>query len=320
MVRKFICIISALGINSTARLFLVKKALKNKGMKFSTRLALLHRKHSIILDFIEKKLSIAKRYDFNILQIDMLYAKRGSKVVAANTVWFFWWQGEDSMPPLIKRCYDRVKKMTQKWNLVLLTKDNLGEYLTIPTEVLNCVGSKKSFTHFSDYVRLNLLTEYGGLWLDATCYLTKQIPTMESFGEFYTIKNKAKDNDCVGESRWFVSTLFARPNCSYVRHVRNMFCYNWVRYDFILDYLLMDYLFEYELQYNAHFNNIIEDFAYNNPETTTLNAIINEPYSEQMWKKINKDTFCYKMTYKKPLLMENKGKPTYYKMMIDGEI
>lgn len=320
MIKKQISIALLLGLHSSISLFWAKIQVKKcKKMNFAKKLSILHRKHSILLNFIEHKLAIAKRYDFNIHQPDLSYSMKSNKTVEKNTVYFFWWQGEECMPPLIKRCYERAKEMTKNWHLILITKYNLSEYLIIPKEVFQ-FGEKKSFTHLSDYIRLNLLAEYGGLWLDATFYLTQQLPLRESLGEFYTIKNMAKDNNCIAEYRWFVSFMYVRANCDYIRHIRNMFCYNWMRYDYIVDYLLMDYLFEYEYQHNAHFNSVIENLPYNNPSAATFSDILCSAYSEQLWKKINKNTFCYKLTYKRPYKLECNGSPTYYQKIINGEI
>ena len=33
-----------------------------------------------------------------------------------------------------------------------------------------------SNTHFSDLIRLNLLNQYGGTWIDSTCLQTEKIP------------------------------------------------------------------------------------------------------------------------------------------------
>lgn len=320
MIKKIFSIFHTLGVWNAFKLITYKEVLKLPNLSFLSKLKIQRKKHNIILNFIEQKLAIAKRYDFYPQDPNMVYCEKTRCEITPNTIWFFWWQGEEGMPPIVRRCYERAKEKTANWNLILLTKGNLSNYLKIPECVLKLGGGKKSFTHLSDYVRLNLLAEYGGLWLDSTFYLSEQLPSIESFGEFYTVKNHAKDNICVAEYRWFVSLLYIKAGSSYIKHIRNMFCYNWMHYDYIVDYLLMDYLFEYEQMHNAHFCNLLDQLAYNNPDVITLSRIINNAFSGTKWKQIKKKTFCYKTTYKVAHKTEVDGKPTYYKKLINGEI
>lgn len=65
---------------------------------------------------------------------------------------------------------------------VLITKDNLNDYIDIPKFIWNRLDTgSMSLTHFSDYVRLSLLCKYGGIWADAACFFSSKIP--EPVGE-----------------------------------------------------------------------------------------------------------------------------------------
>ena len=43
-------------------------------------------------------------------------------------VWVFWWQGEDQMPELVKKCYQSLKRQLYDKKIVLITKDNINDY------------------------------------------------------------------------------------------------------------------------------------------------------------------------------------------------
>ena len=56
--------------------------------------------------------------------------------VKNNTIWIFWWQGEDKMPYIVKTCYESVLKYAPKeCEVVLLTKDNIQDYWDIPNHI-----------------------------------------------------------------------------------------------------------------------------------------------------------------------------------------
>ena len=52
-------------------------------------------------------------------------------------VWVCWWQGEDSMPELVKMCYARLKQVidSEKMEIHLITLDNYKKYVTFPEHV-----------------------------------------------------------------------------------------------------------------------------------------------------------------------------------------
>lgn len=125
---------------------------------------------------------------------------------AENIVWIFWWQGSNNMPPIVNSCYQRAILLNPDKKICLLTKDNIDEYLEINPKIKMMVENKTiSITFFSDYLRMGLLAKYGGIWLDATVYLTRSLNPLFS-GKLYTNKQSresqvAKDN-IISEAQW----------------------------------------------------------------------------------------------------------------------
>ena len=102
------------------------------------------------------------------------------------------------------------------------------------------------------------------------------LPSYKQYGEFYSIKTKAKDNLCVSQYRWFVSLMYVSPDSEWIRHIRNMFCFNWTHYLYPVDYLLIDYLFEYEQSHNSILSTLIANNPYNNEDVLSLQKNFNE--------------------------------------------
>lgn len=59
-------------------------------------------------------------------------------------IWWCWLQGLESAPPIVKACY-----ILDKWKAGIISN-----------------------THFSDILCLELLTSRGGIWVDATVFVT----------------------------------------------------------------------------------------------------------------------------------------------------
>lgn len=75
-----------------------------------------------------------------------------------NTIWTFW--HEDDIPEFIKKCINTWKKTDA--NIVVITDKTIDKYIDIRSK-LNTSPQRRS-----DLLRLEVLSKYGGLWLDAS--------------------------------------------------------------------------------------------------------------------------------------------------------
>ena len=88
-----------------------------------------------------------------------------------------WLQGVENAPPLVKKCIASVEKFKGNRKHIVITNENLNEWVRLPSFVWEKYKSGKiGNAHFADIIRLYLLAEYGGYWIDATCFMTAEIP------------------------------------------------------------------------------------------------------------------------------------------------
>ena len=85
-------------------------------------------------------------------------------------VWSYW---EGPMTPLVEMCISSWDKhlAPSGWAIVVLTPETLNQYEIIKPKSFECLTP----TIKSDVIRLSLLYGYGGLWLDASVYLTSNV-------------------------------------------------------------------------------------------------------------------------------------------------
>lgn len=83
-----------------------------------------------------------------------------------KTIWLLWWQGFETAPELVKCVRDSWVFHNPEWEVVCLDASNLNNYPDVqgPWGRINI----QTIQAFSDYLRLNLLKDYGGVWADAT--------------------------------------------------------------------------------------------------------------------------------------------------------
>lgn len=92
-------------------------------------------------------------------------------------IWQYWGQGIENAPSVVQFSYASVEHFCQEYYIIRLDDNKVSDYLEFPDFVEN---KKKSgdfkVAHYSDLLRVALLYAYGGVWLDATVFLTAPFP------------------------------------------------------------------------------------------------------------------------------------------------
>ena len=245
-----------------------------------------------------------------------------------NIIWFFWGQGEDAMPQLVRACYRQLRKHNS--NIRLITNDNLNEYIS-----LNPLIQKKvelgiiGYANYSDIIRNTLLKTYGGLWLDSTVWVSGNICFDKLNGmSLYTANSKELINSksvrfwSSYQWNWSSWCLWANsPNNIFYSFVSDMLCGIALRENCWPDYVIQDYLFYYAC---THFQTVRQQFDrmfIHNPNKDELALYMNKAFDFNQYLNITKDECFFKLRYRKKwALYTIDGKETYYSRILKDTI
>ena len=274
------------------------------------------------------KLGLQSKY-FSLQQINLRYIKRDSKILKSenytypfqlqqcNKIWMFWAQGKEKMPPIVKQCYNSIVKNKGNNEVVLLNINNYKQYVAIPPHIEQKMAKGQiTITHFSDILRFALLKEYGGWWLDATIYVNKEIPHLNSL---FTIKNKYS-NVYVSQNNWsgflwYIPHLHPMPKFIY-----DYLIHYWTKHDSLINYFLLDYVIKIFTLRNSIFSSEINNLPINNPHTYFLSSEKGEEiYSEEQWEKICETTSFFKNSWKKNYKFEKENQHTFCGKIFSGQ-
>lgn len=241
------------------------------------------------------------------------------KDIKDNTIWICWLQGEENMPEVIKLCYNSVKRMAGDRSVVLISFSNLNEYVTIPASIYNKLKQKKiSLTHFADYLRILLLKTYGGLWIDASIYITKPIDFVPTKDELYTIKSRKINDVYVSDCRWTVSLIgCTKGNLLFYALEFLMRKYIEDHRSFI-DFFLFDYLIAILYEHNSAIQSMINRIHYNNEKFYLLQDYSNTAYDDHKYRQLINDQIYHKLSWKSTYhKFTEDGQPTFYSHISD---
>ena len=213
----------------------------------------------------------------------------------SKIIWTFWAQGIDNAPTLVKKCIENIKINSGEYELKILTKDNFTQYTELPKEIVE--NENISLAHFSDILRMKLLSEYGGIWVDSTMFFTENV-----FSEF----DNTPFNSCfLNDNGWCIFFMGGKPNklFSFVSDI--LIEYN-KEYDSFISYFLLDYLIE--IAYNS----------FNECREYVDNATLKHPsvfyFIDNFSKTFNKEEFknmCDKYKFFKLSYKNSKNSPFY---------
>lgn len=84
-----------------------------------------------------------------------------------------YWQNKPgySHPPYLELALETIKRNSGKYEVLVLDEKSVEEYIEIPKSVKRL----KHLAHKADYIRFQLLYNYGGIWLDSDMILLRNI-------------------------------------------------------------------------------------------------------------------------------------------------
>ena len=90
-----------------------------------------------------------------------------------DCIWICWWQGLKNAPEIVKRCVASIQKNAGNHKVIMITDENYKEFISFPAWIEEKYARGIiTKTHLSDLLRISLLAQYGGVWLDSTFFCT----------------------------------------------------------------------------------------------------------------------------------------------------
>lgn len=236
-----------------------------------------------------------------------------AKIGAESPVWMLWWQGIDEAPEIVKICIESVKANIGSRPLILLEQKNYREYVQVPQRYNDLLKDEQiTRTQYSDILRLNLLYQQGGIWLDSTCLLTDRMMSEISNLSFFSIRHGMDKEYPMSKGLWTSSVLAAGKGNNRIELFLEIYDRYFEKHDTLVDYLLTDYIFAVCCDNCPDVEAMFCQVPENNQNVNELLSILNDPYDEQIVKEKLEHTFMNKLSWKYPVYDYCGDKRTVY--------
>lgn len=245
---------------------------------------------------LKTKQKLEKKYRNRLREFDRTY-DAALPNESSNKVWICWFQGMENAPKLVQKCYKSIKENLSDREIVLITLENMYEYIQFPEYIQDKIdrGIIKG-AHLSDLLRLELLIQYGGTWIDATVFCSgKNIPNYMLDSELFLFQclKPGRDGHSTVISNWFITAYSSNKILAAVQYL--LYAY-WKENDELVDYFIFHDFFQMVIErYPDEWNKVVP-FSNSTPHILLLKLF--ERYNYFMWNEITAQTPFHKLSYK----------------------
>lgn len=274
-----------------------------------------------VANHFEKKKEIAIFGVIDKLNVHSAHTIHEATPENSNIIWICWFQGLDRAPELVKRCIDSVQKNCNGAKIFIISDDNFSDYVSLPPDIISKYNSGLiGKAHFSDILRCCLLHEYGGVWLDATIFLTRELSQNFLDSPFCSLRFKHPEGyGSISNGFWTTYFLASEKNGYLIGCVKTLLIKYWQKYDVAIDYFLMDYIFKFLFQKDPLSREIILSQPELGEKRFLLKNNMSNNCSSELMGKFEQDAIgVYKLSYKENYRLTNNGQPTLYSKILDG--
>jgi hypothetical protein len=213
-----------------------------------------------------------------------------------DVIWWCWLQGADNAPQVARACLRSLEKLGRE--IRVLDRDNLSEYVTMPDHIIRkWQEGIIDNTHFADLVRLELLTERGGAWIDATAYCTDaaRLKSMLEDAPLFCTRVVMQDgsSDYTTYDNWLLS---ATVRNGILNDTKRMLYAYWEQEDRLKHYFLFHIFFT--LATWRHPDECAQIPVFSTEPCHVMQMEMLHPYTELRWQQLCDMSCIHKLTWK----------------------
>lgn len=278
-----------------------------------------NKKNDIVLSYLEQKYGHVFLKYKNEKNMELPEAEKTDEL----PVWVCWLDGIEKAPSLVRQCINSIYKHVNGHPVILITWENISDYIEVPRFLADKVIKKEiGYAHYSDILRVFLLEKYGGMWLDATIFCSKDLPEEYFSYNFFSCKSHQTTPGCVSDNRWTTFCLGGRKGNILFKTLKDFYLEYWKYEIHAIDYLFFDDAIELARKLIPEVKKEIDLIPLTNDKRDELIQRFADPWSEEaVADLINSDTVIFKLGYRESRFLREadvKGNSTVYTAFLKG--
>jgi hypothetical protein len=140
-------------------------------------------------------------------------------------IWTYW--DSPTLPEVVQTCINSWQRSNPDFTIIVVNPDNLKHYVD-DVDILSLKHTPDQ-PRISDFVRLHCLAKYGGVWADASIYMTTSLDWLldlqkshnyEFIGYYHRNLSDWENLEYPVIVNWFFACV---PKCTFVKHWKDEF-------------------------------------------------------------------------------------------------
>lgn len=217
----------------------------------------------------------------------------GPAAAMAPRVFSYWGQGFNQAPAVVQACRRELLRHHRPEDARLLDSRDFQYYVDLPPGLAAHIGVNKA--HFSDVLRVALLAKWGGIWSDATCLVTENLPSrfgaLVGTSGFFAFPN---GNDGV-MSNWFLASA---PGNYVVCMMKHALLAYWEHHDRAVHYLFFHQIFRTLYIVDPEFQRLWDARSHLAGDPRAVIRCMSKAMTEAQLRRLLQRSPVHKLTYK----------------------
>ena len=217
--------------------------------------------------------------------------------ITPKVFWWCWLQGAENAPPLCKVCLKSLFRNYPDYKINVITEKNIANFVRFPEHIIRKFREGKiTRTHFSDLLRLELLINHGGIWVDPTVLCTGREKSYLQQPLFIFQDLLQSQSDDLAFS-WFIVSCKGNP---ILRTARDLLYKYWLEHDELVpdENLLFKSMFK--LAAEKYPNEWSQVPGFSNIPPHILQAEFLRKYNPDRFEQIKSMSHFHKLTLQYP--------------------
>lgn len=243
------------------------------------------------------------------------------KLEDTTPIYVMWWTGLETMPQIVNLCFENLQRNAKNHPVILITRVNIFSIFPAITEPIRETielfeSSKICIQHFSDIIRTLIIGQGGGIWIDATVFLTPDWDRDIIGKSFYSGRRTsayANSGRSITKGQWtsyFIASVKGNPLITFL-HDGLLECYK--REGKIEEYYTMDYLFAIGLKKSSIIRRIISEVPMINANLFGLEAMMQIRFEKEELEAFMSSAPFFKLDHRKDFSrIDDNGKQTVF--------
>lgn len=166
-------------------------------------------------------------------------------------IWICRLDGPEKLPAITSRCIRSVCDHAGQHPVKYIDFYNIDKYVSLPKYIIDLRDQGIiPLANFCDILRLALLYEHGGLWLDSDLFVSRDIPDAFFSKPFITEKNDYQDIyqgeslRYLSQGNWTPQVIGGWKGNTLFKYALDAHFEYWQKNDTLIDHLFIDYILE----------------------------------------------------------------------------